>query len=53
MQKDVKIGNGVLHLLLGDITEMQVDAVVNAANKNLILGGGVAGAIARKGGKII
>jgi O-acetyl-ADP-ribose deacetylase len=34
----------------GDITEMAVDAVVNAANTDLMLGAGVAGAIRRKGG---
>ena len=37
----------------GDITEMDVDAIVNAANNDLILGAGVAGAIARKGGESI
>lgn len=36
--------------LQGDITEMAVDAIVNAANNDLILGAGVAGAIRRKGG---
>jgi len=44
------IGNTVIELLDGDITEMDTDAVVNAANAQLILGGGVAGAIKRKGG---
>ncbi len=37
----------------GDITEMNVDAIVNAANSDLILGAGVAGAIRRKGGRRI
>src|ERR1700757_502767 len=37
----------------GDITEMDVDAIVNAANNDLILGAGVAGAIYRKGGESI
>ncbi len=34
----------------GDITEMAVDAIVNAANTDLVLGSGVAEAIRRKGG---
>jgi len=46
----VKINNRVLELLDGDLTEMDTDAIVNAANAQLILGGGVAGAIRRKGG---
>jgi len=46
----VNIENCVLELLEGDITEMQTEAIVNAANARLILGGGVAGAIRRKGG---
>jgi len=44
------IGNCVLELVEGDITEMETDAIVNAANAHLTLGGGVAGAIRRKGG---
>lgn len=46
----MNIGNFVLELIDGDITEMETDAVVNAANAQLVLGGGVAGAIRRKGG---
>lgn len=46
--------NGVLiELVQGDITDLAVDAIVNAANSELILGGGVAGAIRRKGGPTI
>lgn len=39
-----------IEIVEGDITDMDVDAIVNAANNQLILGAGVAGAIRKKGG---
>jgi len=42
-----------LTLVQGDLTELAVDAIVNAANAGLQLGGGVAGAIRMKGGPSI
>ena len=42
-----------IYFTKGDITDMAVDAVVNAANTDLVLGAGVAGAIRRKGGERI
>jgi O-acetyl-ADP-ribose deacetylase len=50
---DRKINTAVIALVEGDITELDVDAIVNAANEHLVLGGGVAGAIRRKGGPSI
>jgi O-acetyl-ADP-ribose deacetylase (regulator of RNase III) len=45
----MKLGERI-EICQGDITEMDVDAIVNAANNDLQLGGGLAGAIRRKGG---
>jgi O-acetyl-ADP-ribose deacetylase (regulator of RNase III) len=47
------INRSILELVRGDITEMETDAIVNAANAQLVLGGGVAGAIRKKGGTAI
>ncbi len=40
-------------IVTGDLVEQEVDAIVNAANNDLLLGGGVAGAIRRRGGPSI
>lgn len=42
-----------LELVFGDLTEEKVDAIVNAANRQLMHGGGVAAAIIQKGGRTI
>ncbi|MDH7598242.1 MAG: macro domain-containing protein [Sedimentisphaerales bacterium] len=49
----VKVKDTIIGLIQGDITEMDVDAIVNPANSRLVMGGGVAGAIRRKGGPSI
>ena len=49
----MKIKGTEIKVVMGDITELPVDAIVNAANNKLLMGGGVAGAIKKKGGKII
>ncbi len=49
----VKIGSTTFSIVRGDITEAEVDAVVNAANAELWMGAGVAGAMKRKGGTVI
>ena len=50
MSKEFKIGKSIVRLVKGDITEMKTEVIVNAANSLLEGGGGVDGAIHRKGG---
>jgi O-acetyl-ADP-ribose deacetylase (regulator of RNase III) len=49
----VRVGPADIYLERGDITEYEVDAIVNAANSELSMGAGVASAIKRKGGTIV
>ena len=51
--RELKVKNSKIRLIQGDITELDTDVIVNAANAQLIMGGGVAGAIRRKGGPTI
>ncbi len=48
-----KIGKTTVIVERGDITDAEVDAIVNAANAELWMGAGVAGALKRKGGVVI
>ena len=48
-----RVGEAILEIVQGDITALAVDAIVNAANRHLAHGGGVALAIVRKGGASI
>ncbi len=49
----LRLGGCSLELMKCDITELEVDAIVNAAGSDLRMGGGVAGAIRRRGGEEI
>jgi O-acetyl-ADP-ribose deacetylase (regulator of RNase III) len=53
MTLKIKIGNTTVTIERGDITDAELDAIVNAANSELWMGAGVAGAIKRKGGTVI
>lgn len=53
IRSELQVNKKTIRIVKGDITERNVDAIVNAANSYLQHGGGVAAAIVRKGGSII
>ena len=53
MKSQVKLQGKLIEAIVGDITDYDGESIVNAANNNFWMGGGVAGAIKRKGGASI
>jgi len=51
--REAAVGRGTICVVVGDLTGERTDAIVNAANSALAHGGGVAGAIVRRGGPAI
>jgi O-acetyl-ADP-ribose deacetylase len=49
----IHVGKGEISVVQGDIADQETEAIVNAANNQLWMGAGVAGAIKRKGGAVI